>query len=263
MNMPTTLHPRYLHFSELPYSLRTLYTAVLCVLGLGYLFAMIYLFHTYSGKDGDPSTLSYDDIVIAYSGSGKDSRLESALRGAMSVMLPRDELVNVISWVQGGADKAKYDKDIRPIIEKRCAACHDGSNPHLPNLLNWEGVKKVTEKDTGTELFTLVRVSHIHLFGITFIFFLMGTIFSHAYVRPVWAKCTLMAMPFLSLVTDILSWYMTKIYHPFAWVVMAGGAVTGISFCLMWIISMWQMWFGRMPGPVQQRALGDAAVNVG
>ena len=41
-------------------------------------------------------------------------------------------------------------------------------------------------------------MSHIHLFGITFIFFIVGTIFSHAYVRPVWFKCTVMALPFVA-----------------------------------------------------------------
>ena len=61
-------------------------------------------------------------------------------------------------------------------------SCHDGSNPHLPNLGSYDNLKKVTEQDTGTDVFTLVRVSHIHLFGLTFIFFIMGTMFSHAYV---------------------------------------------------------------------------------
>ena len=48
---------------------------------------------------------------------------------------------------------------------------------------------------TGANVFTLVRVSHIHLFGVTFIFFIVGLIFSHAYVRPVWLKCTVVALP--------------------------------------------------------------------
>ena len=58
----------------------------------------------------------------------------------------------------------------------------------------------MTERDTGTGIFTLVRVSHIHLFGLTFIFFILGTIFSHAYVRPVWFKCAVIATPFVALV---------------------------------------------------------------
>lgn len=254
------LHPGYLHFSQLPYSLRVVYTAALCILGLGYLFALVYLFHTFAGKDGDPKSVSYQDMVITYSGSGKDSRLESALRGSMSVMLPKDELTVITSWVQKGADRAAYESQIRPLMDTRCMACHDGSNPHLVNLNGYDNVKKATEKDTGTPLFTLVRVSHIHLFGLTFIFFLVGTIFSHAYLRPVWLKLVVVGLPFLSIAVDIFSWYITKYYHPFAWVVMASGGVTGMCFGFMWVVSVWQMWFGRAPA---QLLAQDATANVG
>jgi hypothetical protein len=202
-------------------------------------------------------------MVIAYSGTGKDSKLESALRGSMSVMLPKEELTGIIAWVQKGTDKAAFEKEVRPILEKRCLNCHDGSNPHLPALTNYDNVKKVTEKDTGTEVFTLVRVSHIHLFGITFIFFLLGTVFSHAYVRPVWLKCAVMALPFVSLVVDVLSWYVTKVYHPFAWVVMAAGGVTGLCFAFMWGVSMWQMWIGKPPAGVAARMSPALVTNVG
>ena len=251
------LHRLYRHYSELPYSMRVLYTATLLILGTAYLFAMIYLFHTYSGKDGNPNTLSYEDVVIAYSGSGKGSRLEAALRGAMSAMLPRDELMTLMAWVQEGADRARYEKEIRTTFDRRCMACHDGSNPHLPNLNGYDNVQKVTERDTGTALFTLVRVSHIHFFGLSFVFFILGTIFSHSYVRPVWFKCAVVALPFIALTLDISSWYFTKIYHPFAWVVIAGGALMGLSFAFMWVVSMYQMWFSRPPSMVMQRQEGE------
>lgn len=248
------LHRLYSHFSELPYSVRSLYTATLLILGLGYLFALVYVFHTYSGKDGNPLTLSYQDIVIGYSGSGKGSRLESALSTSMSNMAAQEERDTIIAWVQGGAGREKYESDVRPILEKRCMACHDGSNPHLPNLNGYDNVKKVTERDTGTEIFTLVRVSHIHLFGITFIFFLIGTIFSHAYLRPVWLKCAVIVLPFVCLVLDVSSWYIIKLYHPFGWVVMLAGAVMAASFAFMWVVSMWQMWLGRTPPAVLERS---------
>jgi len=257
----TPLHRLYYHYSELPWSLRVLYTAALIILGLGYLFALIYLFHTYSGRDGNPMTLSYEDLVIAYSGSGKQSRLESALRGPMSTMLPGDEINTFISWVQEGAARARYDQHIKPVMDKRCMACHDGSNPHLPNLNGYDNLKKVTEQDTGADIFTLVRVSHIHLFGLTFIFFIVGTIFSHAYLRPVWLKCAVVALPFLAVAVDVSSWYITKIYHPFAWVVMAAGAVMGTCFAFMWIVSMYQMWFSRTPPAVAQRTSGEVSVG--
>jgi hypothetical protein len=248
------LHRQFLHFSELPYSMRALYTAALLILGMGYLFALIYLFHTYSGKDGNPLSLSYEDIVIAYSGSGKDSRLESALRGPMSAMLPRDESAPIIDWVKAGAERTAFEKSVRPIFDKRCMTCHDGSNPHLVNLNGFDNVHKVTERDTGTGVFTLVRVSHIHLFGLTFIFFIVGSIFSHAYVRPVWFKVAVIVLPFFAIFIDVSSWYFTKLYHPFALVVMAGGGLMGLCFAFMWVMSMYQMWFSKTPAAVMERS---------
>lgn len=247
------LHRSYLHFSELPTSLRVLYTGVLALMGAGYLFALIYLYHTYSGRDGDPKTLSYEDVVIAYSGSGKGSKLEAALRGPMATMLPADELKGVVAWVQKGADRGQYEADIKPVIDKRCLTCHDGGNPHLSNLSGYDNVKKVTEQDTGTDIFTLVRVSHIHLFGLTFVFFIMGQIFSHAYVRPVWFKSLVVVLPFVAISLDVSSWYFTKLYQPFAAVTMLGGALMALSFTFMGVVSMWQLWLGKTPAPVALR----------
>jgi hypothetical protein len=256
------LHRLYRHYSELPYSLRTLYTVTLLVLGLGYLFGLIYVFTNYAGRaGGNPWMLSYQDLVVAYAGSGKGSRLESALRGPMSTMLPHEELNAVVLWVQEGADRAKYDKEIKPTLEKRCMSCHDGSNPHLPNLSTYDNLKKVTERDTGANLSTLVRVSHIHLFGLTFIFFIMGTMFSHAYVRPVWFKCAIIALPFAAIMMDVSSWYFTKIFHPFAWIVMLAGGLMAFCFAVMWVTTMYQLWLSKPPEPVIRRLGGDIPVD--
>jgi hypothetical protein len=247
-------HRLYHHYSELPYSQRVLYTAALLILGLGYFFALLNVYFTYAGRaGGNPIMLSYEDIVVAYSGSGKGSRLETALRGPMSSMLPPDERMVLLAWAQEGGTRASYERDTRPLLEKRCMACHDGSNPHLVNLNSYDNVKKMTEKDTGASLATLVRVSHIHLFGLTFIFFLVGLMFSHAYVRPVWFKCLVILLPFVAIVLDVSSWYFTKIYHPFAWVVIGGGGLMAICFAFMWLVTMYQLWFARPPDAIAQR----------
>ena len=139
-------------------------------------------------------------------------------------------------------------------------ACHDGSNPHLPNLIGFDNLKKVTEKDTGANIATLVRVSHIHLFGLTFIFFIVGLMFSHAYLRPVWLKCTIVALPFFAIVCDVSSWYFTKLYHPFAWVVIAAGGLMGMCFAFMWLVTMYQLWFSPPPAMVRERERVDIPV---
>jgi len=180
----------------------------------------------------------------------------------MSTMLPRDEANMLITWVHDGSDRAKYETDIKPLLDQRCMSCHDGSNPHIPNLSGYDNLKKVTEQDTGADVFTLVRVSHIHLFGLTFIFFIMGLMYSHAYVRPVWFKCTVVALPFVAVILDISSWYLTKLYHPFAWLVMMAGGLMGLSFAFMWVTTMYQLWFSLPPPAVLQREGGDIH-NVG
>lgn len=255
------LHRHYLHYSELPLSQRVLYTAALLILGMGYLFALLNVYFTYAGKaGGNPMMLTPEDLIVAYSGSGKGSRLESALRGPMAGMLPADERGAVMAWAAEGGTRPVYDKTIASVIEKRCAACHDGSNPHLPNLMGFDNLKKTTEKDTGAAIATLVRVSHIHLFGLTFIFFLVGLMFSHAYVRPVWFKSVVVAVPFLGIAVDVSSWYMIKLFHPFVYLEILAGAVLAASFAFMVLTSLYQMWFSSAPTAVAERGLGDLPV---
>jgi hypothetical protein len=240
------IHRLYRHFKEIPISMRVLFTGTLLVIGLGYLFALIYVYNTDAGKDGEPG-LSVNDIIISYSGSSEGTRLEASLQGPMSSMLPPAERGEVLSWIHGGADKSGFETQIQPILEKNCLDCHDGSNPHLSNLDGWDNIQSVIEQDTGTPLHTLVRVSHIHLFGVTFIFFIMGFIFSHAFVRPIWLKSVIILTPFLCISADVISWYFTKLYSGFAYVVMAAGAMMALSFAIMWFVSMYQMWFYKPP----------------
>jgi len=247
-----TVHHLFVHFQQLPISMRTLFTGALLVLGLGYLFAMLYIFAAHSGADGKPG-LSVEDIKITYSGSDEITQLEKALRGAMSGMLPQKDLATLLEWIREGADKKSYSADIEAIVETNCLSCHDGSNPHLSNLDGYENIQEVVAQDTGADLYTLVRVSHIHLFGLTFIFFIIGFIFSHAYLRPMWLKCLIIATPFAGVIVDVLGWYVTKVYAPFAWVVLIAGMFNGLSFAVMWVVSMYQMWFYRVPEHITKR----------
>ena len=246
------IHRLYRHFQELPVSMRTLFTGTLLVVGLGYLFAILYVFAAHSAADGNPG-LSVDDIKITYSGNTEVTALESALRGPMSGMLPQKDLATVLDWIRDGANKRRYDEGIETIIETNCLSCHDGSNPHLSNLDGYENIREVVAQDTGADMYTLVRVSHIHLFGLTFIFFIVGFIFSHAYFRPVWLKSAIIAAPFAGVIADVLGWYVTKVFTPFAWVVLIAGAVNGLAFAVMWVVSMYQMWLYKLPEQVSGR----------
>lgn len=236
----------YPTFDQLPQALKVLYTMVLLILGLGYIFAMIQIYEVHSGRDGRPG-LSVEDIRIAYSGNKTDTRLEAALKGPMAGMLPGEERAQIIAWVRDGGKEDAFGQTVQPILQNRCLGCHNGSNPHIPSLTSYQEVKNLAQLDTGMSIGTLVRVSHIHLFGLTFIFAFTGLIFSHAYVRRKYLKSIAVAMPFVAIFLDIMSWWLTKVSTPFAYVVFIGGGLMGLSFAYQWFISMYQLWFFKCP----------------
>ncbi len=236
----------FIPFTELPLVQRVVYTSTLLILGLGYAFASLYVFESHAGRDGDPM-LSVEDLIIAYSGSKTSTHMESALMGPMSNMLPPEENLKIIDWVRRGASEEEYKSTTAAILKKRCVACHNNRNPHLPSLEGYENVKLTAEQDTGVDIYTLVRVSHIHLFGLTFIFFIVSTIFSHAYLRREWLKIAIVTTPFVAIALDISSWYITKVYEPYAWMLIISGAFMGASFAVQFIISLYQMWFFKLP----------------
>ena len=259
MKDQTPPHRLFHHFSELPYSLRVLYTSTLLILGLGYLFALLNIYYTYAGlaPGSNPYMLTYQDLVAGYAGSGTGSILGGALNGPMATMAPPDEKAILLNWVKEGATRAAYELTIKPIIDKRCGSCHDGSNPNIPNLIGFDNLHKVTELNTGASIATLVRDSHIHFFGLSFIFFIVGLIFSHAYVRPVWFKSAVIGLPFLGILVDVSSWYMIKVFHPFALAEIAAGALMAACFAVMWLATMYQMWFHKPPEAILARMGGD------
>jgi len=238
------------HFTHLPMSQRMVYTMALLTLGVGYLFAMIQVFETHTGLDGK-SGLTVEDLRIAYSGRHGATRLESALMGPMQGMLPAKERSVIIAWAATDASEEGWKQKVKPIMDNRCIACHNGSDPHRPNFTTWDGVSQVVTKDTGMSMATLVRVSHIHLFGLTFIFFIVSSVFVHAYIRPLWLKCALIVLPFLGIICDIASWYLTKFWPGFAGMVIIVGAVMGTSFAIQWIVSIYQMWFYKLPAALE------------
>ena len=260
MNNSTAIF-QYPLFYQLPLSLKILYSMVLIVLGIGYLFAMVQVYEVHSGRDGEPG-LSVADIRIAYNGNPGASKLEAALKGPMNSMVSPEDKVKIISWVRSGSSQKQYDATIQPILSDNCYGCHDGSNPHMPNLTIYDNVKKLAAIDTGASVVSLVRVSHIHLFGLTFIFTILGIIFSHSYVKKPVLKCVVIAAPFVAIIMDIASWWLTKVSTPFAYVVMIGGALMALSFAYQWVVSMYQLWFFICPdGDVCQEIPGSEEVS--
>lgn len=222
--------------------IKVLFTGYLCTVGIGYFFALIQILFTHGMADGKFG-LSVDDIVYSYYGNRSGTVLEQKLNGSMKDKAPEQERFNIMEWVRDGANVYDYKRDgIDKIIENRCVMCHNKEASGIPDFTNFEQLKALTSQDTGATFSSLIRVSHIHLFGISFIFMFVGLIFSFAETTTTKYKCIAIGMPYVFLIADILSWWLTKIHPMFAWLVILAGMGMAVSFVFMWVTSILEMW---------------------
>ena len=225
---------------------KVLFTGYLTTVAVGYLFALIQILFTHGMADGKFG-LSVDDIVYSYYGNRSGALLETKLNGSMKDNASEQERFTIIQWVRDGADKQDYVKSgVEGIVTERCVMCHN-KEASIPDLSDFKVLKELTKEDEGATFSSLTRVSHIHLFGISFIFMFVGLIFSFAETSTTKYKSIAIGMPYVFLLVDILSWWLTKLHPMFAMLIILAGAGMAISFMFMWVVSLLEMWlFARV-----------------
>ena len=236
---------RYRRFYDLSLSERILNTAFLATIGLGYLFALVNLYYSHQSRDGLPG-LSVQDIAAAYHGSQNRTRLEAAITGIMEPNLKfKSDKDVILKWIHHGAGLGDYNEKVTPILQRDCVICHNPTaNPTLPDLTSYEGAEAVAH-GAPASIPNLVRVSHIHLFGIAFILYFIGRIFLLCDIN-VTLKRVAVAIPFIAMLLDVMSWYVTRFFPGFAYIVVSAGALMGLSIAYQIILSIFQMWTHRV-----------------
>lgn len=229
----------WLNLPNLPTSVKVLFSGYLLAIGLGLCMAGLQIMLTHGMADGKPG-LSLDDIVYSYYGNRGGSKLESKLTGSMKEMGTPEARLEIIKWVRNGSPETEWGPHIKDVFARNCVSCHS-TVPGIPDFTKYDEVKKLASIDEGASITSLTRVSHIHLFGIAFIFFFVGFIFSFAVGVPRWLKISAIAFPFGFLIIDVLSWWLTKWNPNFAWLTLIGGFGYSIASTMMWFISMYQM----------------------
>lgn len=240
-NHPETISAKtYFSLPTLDLSIKSLLTSYLLLIGLGSVLASLQILMTHGMADGEFG-LSIDDIVYSYHGNPAHSQLETKLNGSMKDKAPPETRLQIIKWAQNGASEEQWNSEIKFLFEKNCIKCH-GVIPGLPNFTRFEAVQKVAKPGNSATVSSLTRSSHIHLFGISFIFLLNGLIFSMSVGIKQWLKISLMCLPFLFLAIDVMSWWLTKVVPNFAWFTILSGV--GYSFCsaIILMVSLYQMW---------------------
>lgn len=221
---------------------KVLFTGYLTTVAVGYLFALIQILFTHGMADGKFG-LSIEDIVYSYYGNRSGTVVETKLNGSMKDNASEQERFTIMQWVRDGADKDEYiDSGVEEIIAERCVMCHN-KEASIPDLSDFKVLKELTKEDEGATFSSLTRVSHIHLFGISFIFMFVGLIFSFAETSTTKYKSIAIGMPYIFLLVDILSWWLTKLHPMFAMLIILAGAGMAVSFIFMWIVSLLEMWF--------------------
>lgn len=232
---------------------RLLYTAFLLLVGIGYLMAITYLYTSHEGHDKKPG-LSVEDIAANYYGNRSGTRLEAAIRGSMAAYIEIEDRHHVVQWLRSGALESEYTSRIRPILEKSCLGCHNpASGLKTVDLSAYAGTREVVNVDTGESLHALMKLSHIHLFGVALVSLGIGLVFRLA-VAPAWLKATLIVTPFAAVFADIVAWFLTK-WDPFyAYTVVIAGALLALAWAAQILIALFQLWF-----PSGTRVMGSGA----
>jgi len=232
-------------FDHCDSSERLLYTAYLLLIGVAYLMALSYLYTSYQDIDGKPG-LSADDVADNYYGNRSGTRLEAALRGSMAAHISIEQRYHIVSWLAAGASRAEYEQLIRPILAERCIGCHRSTKGMMnasgpPDLTSYAAVREVADVDAGVSLHTLMKVSHIHLFGIGLLLLSVGMIFRRVCLRA-WLKTTLILLPFVAIFVDIIAWFLGRWDPVYAYTTVIAGGLLAVGLGGQIIISLYQLW---------------------
>ncbi|MCH9798891.1 MAG: elongation factor-1 alpha, partial [Betaproteobacteria bacterium] len=172
----------WLNLPNMPAPIKALFAGYLLVIGIGLCMAGLQIMLTHGMADGKVG-LSINDIVYSYYGDRSGSTLAAKLNGSMQDKAPIEVRQDIIKWAEAGAPEAQWETHYKAVFAQHCTMCHS-QIPGIPNFTNYKEVQSVAETDQGASISGLTRVSHIHLFGISFIFFFMAFIFSFAVNIP-------------------------------------------------------------------------------
>ena len=109
-------------------------------------------------------------------------------------------------------------------------------------------VEKKTAPFYQTDEFIFaLKFTHIHIFGMSAIFILMGmgVLFLDLSIK---ARIWLIVLPFIGIIIDLASVWLKLFVHPsFFWLHIPGGILFGSVFAIAAVLMLWQMWVNPSP----------------
>jgi len=229
---------------KLPLPLKILLSCFLLTMGIGYIFAVLYLYLLDVEPQAKQNIRFVQAVIAKYYGQRGSTRLEAAIEGSMKDHLSDAQRRRVVDWIRSGADERTFS-GVREIFVEQCAPCHSrASGMPIPPLTTFDQVTAYAQVDMGQSIKALTRVSHIHLFGMSFIFVLTGAIFAFSDLAPRW-RAVWLAVPFVAIWGDIGAWWVTKVEPVFAYIVIASGVLMALALAVQLGVSLYDMWLKR------------------
>ena len=102
--------------------LKVLATCFLLTTGIGYLFALAYLYLIELEPHAKDGLSVIEAVVVKYYGKREASRLEASLEGAMGEYISQPEKERITRWINEGAGEAEF-ADVQPILSQACGSC--------------------------------------------------------------------------------------------------------------------------------------------
>lgn len=99
------------------------------------------------------------------------------------------------------------------------------------------------------EFIFALKFTHIHIFGMSAIFILMGVIvlFLNLGIK---SRILLIVLPFIGIIIDLASVWLKLFVDPaFFWLHIPGGTLFGMVFAIDTVIILWQMWTNTSAEP--------------
>jgi hypothetical protein len=231
---------------QLPFLFRLILSLFVVTLGAGYLVALLNLYLTYAMTDGDPK-LTPEDLRRAFYGNRNNTRLAAKIDGgSMEQFLTRPgDKEKILSWIQDGASKIGYEDMVRPITAEFCIRCHSpGRVSSFRPLTSYEEVLTVTQIDRGEPVGLWARVAHTHIQSFALIFLCLGSLFAFTSFSGR-VKAFVVLLPFGAIMLDFGGRLLAHTMPAFVFAVMAGGALLGLSFAVMILVPLWEMWLKK------------------
>lgn len=219
---------------------RVFATIVLLTMGLGLLLSATYLYTSQVKPHEAMGHGLVEGVAHNYHGIRTDSRLLHVLQGSMAPVIDATQYAAFERWVGSGSTLEGYGSTVEPIVRDNCLSCHDVDGD--PPLLNsFEAIEPLALGDMGVNVQSLARTTHVHLIAIPILLFVLGTFFVRTRYKE-GTKAVLVCIPFLAVVLDIATWWLTKQDERAASGVVLAGALMWSSTLVLWVLTIWDVW---------------------